>query len=147
MSAGRRFAHLPVGGHGRERRLGRFPIEPHADLYVAERELLDRFVPFVEQARLEQQPGADVGPELVAVARSVLGLEDVRLRLEPGDARDLGLAELIIGGQRRQLLRKQRRECVVHASRLDADHLGVGVVAAHLLVVADDLARRTVEIG
>ena len=147
MSAAADSRTCQSGGHGRERRLGRFPIEPHPDLYVAERELFDRLVPFVEQASLEQEPGADVGPKLVAVARSILGLEDVRLRLETGDTRDLGLAELIIRRQRRKLLRKQRRERVVHASRLDANHLGIGVIAAHLLAVADDLPRRTVEIG
>ena len=96
---------------------------------------------------LSSKPVLDVGPELVAVAHAVLGLEHVRLRFPTGDARSLGLAKVIVLGERRQLLRQQRGKHVVQRTRLDAHQLGVGVVAAHLVVDADHLARRTVEVG
>ena len=95
---------------------------------------------------LEQQAGSEIRPQLVSVAHAVLGLEDVRLRLEAGDARDLGLAKEIIPREGVELLRQQRREGVAVGSRLDADDLRVGVVATNLLVIADHLARRPVEI-
>ena len=80
------------------------------------------------------------------VAHAVLGLEHERLRLDAGDARRLGLAENIVLGQRIELLGQQRRKGVAVGSRLDADDFRVRVVAADLVVVANHLARRTVEI-
>ena len=82
----------------------------------------------------------------MAITHPVLGLEQDRLRLDPGDARDFGLAEEVVHGQRIELLRQQRRKGIAVGPRLDPDDFRVGVVAADLLVVADDFARRAVEV-
>src|SRR5207302_517428 len=145
--SGRRLPHLPVGRQRRERRLDLLAVELGADLDVDERELLDWLVLFVEQARLEQQAAGNVGPELVAISQPVLGLENESLCFETCDAGQLSLAEKIMCGERIQLLRKQRREGVAERSGLNADDLGIGVVTPDQVIVANDLARWTVQVG
>ena len=142
--ARKRLAHLPVGGRRRERRPDGVAVDLYADLDIGERELLDRKVALVQELRLEQQPRVHVGPQLVAVAHSVLGLEKHRLCFDARDPRHLALAEEVVHGECIDLLRQQRRKGVAIGARLDPDDLGV--VAADLLVVADDFAGRTVEV-
>src|SRR6266849_440533 len=145
--SGRRLPHLPIDRRRREWRLDQLAVELDADLNVDERELLDRLVLFIKQARLEQQAAGNVGPELVAIPQPILGLENEGLRFETGDAGQLSLAEEVMRGERIQLLREQRRERVAERSGLDADDLGIGVVTADQVIVPNDLARRTVKVG
>ena len=76
-----------------------------------------------------------------------LGSKNKGLRFQTGDAGQLSLAEEIMRGEGIELLRQQRRKRVAERSGLDADDLGVGVVTADQVIVADDLARRTVQVG
>src|SRR5262249_53932232 len=71
---GWRFANLPVRGRRRKRSLDHLAIDLDTDLDVAEGELLQDLVALADQARLEQQTGSDVDPELVPIAQPVLGL-------------------------------------------------------------------------
>ena len=61
------------------------------------------------------------------------------------DACGLRLAKGVVLGERRHLLGQKRWEDVVQRARLDAHEPGVGVIAAHLIVEANDLARRAIE--
>src|SRR6185295_14047137 len=90
-----RLPDLPAGRRRRPRRLDHLRIDLRADRHFAENELLEHAVVLVDHARLEDQPGCEVGPELVTVAQAVLRLEHPRLRVESGDAHGLGLAEIV----------------------------------------------------
>jgi len=121
-------------------------VDARIDRQVGKRELLDRLGALVEDPRLQQQPGGAIRPEAVAVAKAVLRLEHDDLHRATANAIFTNEAKRVIARQRLLLLRRQRREHVAKRPRLDADQLRVRVVAADLAVVADDLARRSVEI-
>ena len=104
------------------------------------------FAVLVLDPRLEQEPGRALEPELLPVAQAVLGLEDPGLHVEAGDAIGLGLAQLVVFGQDLLLLRRQRRKRIAKRPRLDANDLGIRVVAAHLAIAADHFARRALEV-
>jgi hypothetical protein len=101
-----------------KRQLEHVAIELGVDLDVGECELLDRLVLFVEQARLQRQARARVGPELVSITHAILWARTRKPRFPTGDSRRLGLAKVIVFGERRQFAAAATRgtRCAVRGS-------------------------------
>ena len=117
------LTHLPARRDHRPGRAHHLAVDLRSDRDLGERELLDPFVLFVEDPRLDEEAGLRVDPELVTVAQPILRLEHPGLRVDARDAPALGLPEIVELGQRRLLLRRQRRERIAERARLDADEL------------------------
>jgi hypothetical protein len=82
----------------------------------------------------------------VSVAQPILGLEHPGLRFDARDRAALGHPEGVELGQRSLLLRRQRRERIAERAGLDADELGVRIIATDLAVHANHFPRRTFQI-
>src|SRR4029077_3302262 len=76
-----RLPDLPAGRRGRPGRLDHLCIDLGADRHVTEQELLEHAAVLVDHARFQDEARCDVGPEFVAVAKTVLRLEHPRLRI------------------------------------------------------------------
>src|SRR5689334_22075141 len=82
----------------------------------------------------------------MAVAETVLGLEDRDVRRMSADALASDDAKRVELRQRLLLLGRDRRKRVAKRPRLDTDHFRVGIIDAHFAERAHDFACRTIEI-
>src|SRR6185437_3384574 len=81
----RAFQYFPVARHRRPRRTDHRLVDPGVEREVAECELLDAVAVLIHYPGLEEQPGRRIGPEPMAVAQSVPGLENDNLHRPAAD--------------------------------------------------------------
>ena len=121
--------------------LERFPVDAATEGHLRKRKLLDHLFALIDHACLQQKSRGDVCPELVAVAKTVLRVENQELRLAPGHALLLADAHVIVFGQGRQLIREQRGKGL-RPTFVDPYRLDVRIETQHLVVRADHFPSR-----
>ncbi len=142
---GARILDMPVARFGQESGLELTLVDLAADGNLGEGELLDHLLLVIEGLGLEQHAGVGVGPQPVAVAYLVLGLEHDRLAVVAGDALDAALGHLIVFADILQVCRQQRWKHLVVRLLVDFHRHAVRQVALYLVVAAHDLARLAVQ--